>query len=544
MQLRSYQLKAEAEIYQAWSEGAQNVLVQLDTGAGKTILFTKILADHQGWSVAIAHRVELVSQISLTLARHGVRHNIIAPKSSIRGIIAIHMLELGQSFYHPQSRCSVAGVDTLIKIDPALSWLQQVTLIVQDEAHHVLKNNKWGKAAALFPRARGLYVTATPLRADGYGLGRQADGLVDKIILGPPMRFLIESGFLTDYRIANPGCRIDLKDVPISAGGDFSPPKLRNAVHKSKIVGDVVGHYLKFAAGKLGVTFAVDIESANEIALEFKSHGVPAEVITSKTPDLLRARVMQRFKNREVLQIVNVDLLGEGVDVPAIEVVSMARPTQSYALFAQQFGRALRPLEGKDKALIIDHVDNIERHGLPDKYRAWSLSRRERRSRSVSEDAIALRTCLNDMCLAVYERIYKKCPYCGQQVIITQRSGPEYVDGDLTELSPEVLAKMRGEIIRVDGDPRIPQHLDVIAQAAVKKRHWERQQAQVTLRNTIATWAGYYKNNQAADDEIYRRFYLTFNMDVMSAQTLGAREATELNERIKLYLVNRGVLIE
>jgi DNA repair protein RadD len=543
MQLRPYQQKAEAEIYNAWSHGAQNVLVQLDTGAGKTVLFTKILADHQGWSVAIAHRVELVSQISLTLARHGVRHNIIAPKSSIRSIVAIHMLELKQSFYDPYAHCSVAGVDTLIKLDPATAWLQRVTLIIQDEAHHVLRDNKWGKAASLFPRARGLYVTATPVRADGYGLGRHADGIIDTLIQGPPMRFLINEGFLTDYKVASPSSNIDLKNVPLSAGGDYSPPKLREAVHKSHIVGDVVKNYLKFAAGKLGVTFAVDIESAGQIAAEFRAAGVPAEVVSSKTPDLLRAQIMRRFKNRQILQIVNVDLLGEGVDVPAIEVVIMARPTQSYALFAQQFGRALRPLPGKERAIIIDHVDNVIRHRPPDKPRIWSLDRRERRSRSAPDDVIPMRTCLNDVCLAVYERVFKKCPYCGHYTPPAQRSGPEHVDGDLTELSPETLAALRGEVIRVDSPPRIPQHLDPIAQSAVKKRHWERQQGQAELRAMIATWAGYYKTPQTPDDELYRRFYLTFNIDVMSAQALGVREASELNEQIKQHLINRGVTI-
>jgi DNA repair protein RadD len=493
MQLRPYQQHAEAEIYQAWSQGAQNVLVQLDTGAGKTVLFTKILADHDGWSVAIAHRVELVSQISLTLARHGVRHNIIAPKAAIRNIIAIHMLELKRSYYDPQARCSVAGVDTLIKLDPATPWLQRVTLVVQDEGHHPLKNNKWGKAAALFPRARGLYPTATPVRADGCGLGRHADGLMDAIVLGPPMRYLINEGFLSDYRIFAPPSDIDLSEVPLSASGDYSPPKLRTAVHKSHIVGDVVKHYLKIAPGKLGVTFAVDIEAATQIAAEFKAANVSAEVITSKTPDLLRARIMQRFKAREVLQIVNVDLLGEGVDVPAIEVVSMARPTQSYSLFSQQFGRALRPMPGKAHAIIIDHVGNVLRHGLPDSPRQWSLNRRERRSRGTPVDIIPLRTCLNEQCLAVYERVNKLCPYCGHYTPPAQRSAPEFVDGDLNELDPAVLAAMRGEIDRIDGAVHIPQHLNSIAQAAVKKQHWQRQQSQRELRATIATWAGYYK---------------------------------------------------
>ena len=94
------------------------------------------------------------------------------------------------------------------------------------------------------------------------------------------------------------------------------------------VVGDVVEHYKRLAMGKLGVTFASDVETATDIASRFRAEGVPAEVVSGKTPDHLRASILRRFKNREILQLVNVDLFGEGFDLPAIEVVSMARPTR------------------------------------------------------------------------------------------------------------------------------------------------------------------------------------------------------------------------
>jgi DNA or RNA helicases of superfamily II len=192
------------------------------------------------------------------------------------------------------------------------------------------------------------------------------------------------------------------------ATGDFNADQLRKAVHKSHITGDVVAHYLKLAPGKLGVTFAVDVEAATEIAGAFRAAGVPAEVVSAKTPDALRAQILRRFKAREILQLVNVDLFGEGFDLPAIEVVSFARPTESFALYCQQFGRALRLMLSKEAAavhahltdeqrraaiaasekpvaIIIDHVNNVLRHGLPDARREWSLDRRERRSGKKSD---------------------------------------------------------------------------------------------------------------------------------------------------------------
>jgi DNA repair protein RadD len=179
MELRPYQSDIITQIYHHWNTGAKNVLVQLATGGGKTVTFCKIAKDWKGHSVINAHRVEIVSQISLTLARYGIRHNLIAQRSPIREIVSLHIKEVGASYYDPRARCSVSCVDTLIRLDPALPLFQRTELLIQDEAHHVLRDNKWGKAAALFPNARGLYVTATPCRADGRGLGRGSDGIMD-----------------------------------------------------------------------------------------------------------------------------------------------------------------------------------------------------------------------------------------------------------------------------------------------------------------------------------------------------------------------------
>lgn len=525
MELRQYQYDAINEIYRAWELGARNVLIQLPTGGGKTVLFSHIIANHREPSIAIAHRVELVSQISITLSRYGIRHNIIAQKSAIRDIVAMQMSEFGRRFHDPNAKCIVAGVDTLIRLPKDTPWFNRITLVVQDEGHHPLKKNKWGQAAALFPHAKGLYPTATPCRADGKGLGRHADGIIDIMVKGPPMRQLIKQGYLTDYRIFAPPNNLNLDEVDIAADGDYNKVKLRKAVKESCIMGDVIEHYLKIAKGKLGVTFAVDVQSASDIAQEFNNSGVPAEVISSKTPDLLRSNIMCKFRNREILQLVNVDLLGEGVDVPAIEVVSMARPTQSYGLFSQQFGRALRPMQGKEHAIIIDHVNNIKLHGLPDAPREWTLDRRERRARGTKDDVPKVKTCMD--CFAVYEAFRKACPFCDYVTPPRGRSSPEQVEGDLFELDPEVLAALRGEIDRIDAPVRIPKGLPVPAEIAIVKRHKARQETQRELRATIAQWAAYY-HPQLQDCEIYKLFYITFGVDIATAQTLNVNDANKL----------------
>lgn len=564
--LRSFQQALEADIYAAWQAGARNVMPVAATGSGKTVILSKVLYDEPGASIAIAHRQELVSQISIAVARNGVRHRVVGAKKGsplVRVITALQVAELGYSYLDPNAKTGVGGVDTIIRMTDE-PWFQQVRLAVQDEGHHVLRENKWGKVSAMFPNARGLFPTATPLRADGRGLGRHADGLVDSMVLAPSMREIITMGYLTDYRIFAPPSNLDLANVAISAAtGDFNLDQVRKAVHKSTITGDVVAHYLRLARGKLGVTFAVDVEAATEIAGAFRAQGVPAEVVSAKTPDSLRANIIRRFKAREILQLVNVDLFGEGFDLPAIEVVSFARPTESFALFSQQFGRALRLMlsdrlgadwhsfsdeerrywitaSEKPRAIIIDHVNNVLRHGLPDARREWSLDRRERRSAKKS-DAIPLRICPNGDCLQPYERVHKECPYCGFYPIPAARSGPDAVDGDLTELDGEVLAALRGDIARIDGDFYAPKGLDTYAVMGARKRHAERQEGQRAMRNAIAWWAGAEAARGHGESESYRRFFFRFGIDVANAQLLGAREAGELATKINTELSKLGI---
>lgn len=542
--LRTDQKQVKTEINLKWIGGAAFVLAVAATGWGKTVLFSDIVADEPGASCVIAHRHELVSQISMALARNGVRHRIVGSTDLARECVSNHIDELGVSFIDPNNHVAVASVDTLIRMDPADPWFKSVRLWVMDEAHHVLKHNKWGSAVGMFPRARGLGVTAETERADGYGLGLLNDGLFEEIVLAPTMRDVINMGNLTDYRLFVPPSDLDLSQVDISPSGDFSPKKLSKATKNSHITGDVVKHYLKLAPGKLGITFAVDIEAANDIAAAFRTAGVPAEVVTSKTPGNRRRDILRQFRQRKILQLVNVDLFGEGFDLPAIEVVSMARATQSFNLYKQQFGRALRLMEGKVWAIIIDHVGNSLRHGLPDQKRDFTLGRpTPRTKKEKDEDLIPLTACSE--CTMTYGRIYARCPHCGHGREPAARSAPEFVDGDLFELTQEVMMKMRGEAERVvnTGFIPVPHDQPAYVQKGIQNRHIERAVAQNDLRSTLALWAGWQKDHKGRNDsQIYRLFFLTYGIDMLSAQALGTREASELREKLQQRLNVVGVV--
>lgn len=538
---RQYQNDLDSDVCSAWEqEGIKNVLAVLPTGGGKTHIFTRRMSLHDGPSIAIAHRQELVTQISTALAKHGVKHRIIGPPSVIKSAVRFHMEEEGRCFYDANAWVGVAGVDTLIRpkrITEHSRFIKSVSFWVQDEAHHVLQRNKWGKAVSLFPNAVGLGVTATPDRADGLGLGSHADGVFDKMVIGPSLRDLINLSFLTDYRIFAPPSDYHRPSADnLGSDGDFTDQANVKAFRESKqIIGDIVKHYQRYALGKLGVTFVPDIETAHRVAAAFNAAGIAAKAVSSKTPIPERLAIMRAFRNGQLKQLVNVDLLGEGVDFPAIEVISFARATESLGLFIQQFGRALRLLDGKSIALIIDHVGNVLRHGLPDAPREWSLNRREKRSRGTSDGVIPVRSC--SACSGVYERVYKVCPYCGHEEIPTLRSAPEFVDGDLLELDPAVLARMRGETARIDGPARFPNNASKEIQHSIHKKHLARQQAQEALRASIAWWAGAQRQKGRPDSESYRRFYHMFGIDTESAKQLGRRDALALANKVNRQLV-------
>lgn len=526
MQLRSYQSEGHDKIYQAWASGHRNVLYCLPTGGGKTVTFAHIVKEEPGAAIVLAHRGELVAQISLALAREGVQHAIIGPKSLIKLCTKGHLVELNRSYYDPNAKTIVGSVQTVINYKGNFDY---IALWVHDEAHHLLKNNQFGKAVARFPNAKGLGVTATPGRADGRGLGRHADGVFDTLVIGPSPADLIQQRYLSTYKIFAPPSTLDLSHVHVTPSGDFSPQELKTATRKSTVLGDTVEHYLKHAVGKSGLTFADSIDNAVEIAANFRAKGVRAEVLSGKTPDLLRASVLAQFKAKEVLQIVSVALIDEGFDCPGIEVVSDAAATESFNRFAQRFGRGLRILDGKPYMIYLDHVGNTLRHGLPDAPRLWTLNRRDKKAKA-QPDGIPLTVCLNVECVQPYPRIYRACPFCGTVPPIPNRSSPDYVDGDLLELDAEVLAVLRNAI---DKPLRLPYGATPAIEGALKKHYRERQMAQQQLRETIAYWAGYYKTKGETDSMRYRRFYLTFGLNVLTAQTLGPKDACILNDQIR-----------
>ena len=552
--LRPDQQQLKHDIYSGWQHGNRNMLACLATGGGKSIVVSDIVLDGYRQKLKqpiIAHRNELVSQMSHHVARRGIPHRIIANSETTRQIIASHREEFGQSFVNPTAETSVIGIDTLLARSEELKdWGKQQDRWTIDEAHHVLKLNKWGRGTDLFPNAYGLGVTASPGRPDGQGLGAfnqdgtPGDGVFHSIAFGPDMRTLINLGALTDYEIVCPPSDLKMTDEDITEGGDFSHKKLKAAAEKSRIVGDVVKEYVRYALFKRAICFATDVETSNKIAQRFNDAGIRAASVSAKTPSNVREKYIREFKSGKIYVLVNVDLFDEGFDVPACECVIMARPTASIVKYLQMFGRALRTMAGKLYGLIIDHVSNVIRHGLPDKPRDWSLYRRDKRGKQKPDpEDMPMTRCLNldavPPCCKPYPRMFRCCPHCGWSPPLPEpgQRTIEMVEGDLVLLDREKLEQMRRNTM-IESAGSVAERVAMGAGFAGAGKHAADKQiekiaAQARLRATIEQWAGFQRAKGREDWEAHKRFYAALGMTVYDALAADrSREDFDKTEQI------------
>jgi superfamily II DNA or RNA helicase len=417
--LRDYQARAVEAVRDAYRSSARAPLLVLPTGGGKTIVFSHVAAAaaERGKRVLIlAHRRELVRQASAKLADAGVQHGIIAPG-------------------HTPTRdaCQVASVQTLGRriSDPRYP---APDLIVIDEAHHAVAG-QWATVCAAYPNARLLGVTATPQRMDGLGLGVEAGGPFDAMVVGPTVAELIGGGFLTPAKVFAPAEAPDLSGVR-TRGGDYEAGALADAMATPKIVGNAVEHYGRHAAGLPAIVFSPSVAHAEATAQAFRDAGWRAVAASGATEAAARDSAIGGLATGAVQVLCSCDLISEGLDVPAVGAVILLRPTKSLGLYLQQVGRGLRPAPGKTHLVVLDHAANTLTHGMPDADRQWSLAGKKKRDREKVDPA---RQCPE--CFSVHAPA-PTCPECGHEYQIQARE-IEAVDGALSEVDGERLAALR-----------------------------------------------------------------------------------------------------
>lgn len=298
-------------------------------------------------------------------------------------------------------------------------------VILVDEAHHALAKS-YQRILKQFPKAIVLLFTATPHRT-----GRaQLDQIADDIIVGQSIHELTEKGFLAPFRYFQPPNDFDSKLLKRGSAGDFTNESMQQAM-STKIFGHIVKQYKRIASGMQAVVYTYSIDSAIKIAKEFNSEGISAIEVDGTTSKEKRDLAVQKFREQEIKILVNVNLFTEGVDLPNVDCVIMARPTASLSLYLQFSMRCLNPRPGKT-AIIIDHANNFKTFGYPDDGRDWKQAIKSGRQKSKSllkDPGLSIVTC--DYCFAVVKASEVKdgkCPICGKPIKVHEAKPVSDVD--------------------------------------------------------------------------------------------------------------------
>jgi DNA repair protein RadD len=373
---RDYQASALRNVLAAFKLGALRVLLRLPTGGGKTTVFGILAAQITAPVLIVVHRRELARQAANRLREFGVDFGFIVAGEQPK----------------PYARVQIGMIQTLAhrKTRP------KAGLVICDEAH-LSTAATWSKLLEEYPNARILGVTATPWRLSGKPLAAQ----YDQVVVGAAERELRERGFLCPY-VGFSYKSPDLSDVK-TTGGDFDAEQSAEKMREPSIVANVVEKWLEHASHLTTIVYAVTVEHSKELCAKFKAAGVVAEHIDGSTPKLVRDAAFARLEAGTLRVLCNVGIAIEGVDVPRIKCVVLARPTKSLTIYLQSVGRGRRPWNG-ETLRIHDHAFLIKKHGLPDDDRDYSLDARK-------EDPPAVTQC--ELCFANYRG--PKCPSCDHE---------------------------------------------------------------------------------------------------------------------------------
>lgn len=298
-------------------------------------------------------------------------------------------------------------------------------VILVDEAHHALAKS-YQNILNKFPKAIVLLFTATPHRT-----GRvQLDQIADDIIVGQSIHELTEKGFLAPFRYFQPPGDFDSKLLKRGSTGDFTNDSMQQAMN-TKIFGHIVKQYKRIASGMQAVVYTYSVDSARKIAAEFNSEGISAVEVDGTTSKEKRAVAVRKFREQKIKILVNVNLFTEGVDLPDVDCVIMARPTASLALYLQFSMRCLNPRPGKT-AIIIDHAYNFKSFGYPDDDQDWKkaiISGKQKSKTLLKDPGMSIVTC--DYCFAVVKASEVKdgkCPICGKPIKVHEAKPISDVD--------------------------------------------------------------------------------------------------------------------
>lgn len=415
-QLYSHQEALLKEVYQRLYEGMRSIMVVSPAGSGKSVLIATIikqLTDKKDHILFMVHRKELIDQIQQSLIENEVDLTYVT-------------------------------ILSVIKTKNRLSELPKPTLIITDETHHA-KAKTYMEIYDYFADVSRIGFTATPVRLSGEGF----EDVYECLVEGQSVSWLIDNHYLAPFEYYSLPM-IDRKKLK-TRSGEFTNQSISRALQGQTIYGKVIETYLAKANGQQAILYAHSVEYSEYFTNAFNNAGIKAVHVDASTPKSERERIMKGFKEKEFQVICNVDLISEGFNVPDCSTVILLRPTQSLTLFVQQSMRGMRYRPQK-KAIIIDHVGNYLKHGLPDTQRLWTLSGIDK-----EQEEAKLHECPN--CFSVFENwlieesnqstIYI-CPNCGNRLIIPKKGrkteGGREKDFDEKEQLTEITEEERALI--------------------------------------------------------------------------------------------------
>lgn len=389
MKPRPYQLAALESVRSACAGPVKpRGIVAMPTGSGKGHIAGMLPAAMGAGNVLfMAHREELIEQL--------VKHIGRAIPNARIGV------ERAEEHARPMHNIVVASVPTLVARDcRRLVNLGRSRFggIVSDECHHstapgylsvyrnfgLLDEHNHKTAAPPIPHV-GL--TATPARGDDVGL----HNVFDSIIYQYKLQDCIRDGWLVPIRAFTVLTGVDLSKVRTVAG-DYNEKDLAREVATHERNAAVFDAYEKHCQGLKTLVFAVNVQHAMDLAEFYRSRGVEARYIAGTMAGELRAATLSWFKRTPGAVLTNCAIMTEGVDVPSVEAVVLARPTKSKTLYAQALGRGTRLADGaydyaqsielgKRELILLDVTDSSSRIGAQAVNIAdiWGLPLRERK---------------------------------------------------------------------------------------------------------------------------------------------------------------------
>jgi len=353
--LRDYQAEMLGRLHGAWRKH-RRVMVQMPTGTGKTHLMAAVIREAADDGVLIvAHRQELICQISQTLEAFGIGHGVKYANVERGGDLS--------------STVQVASIQTLNRRMEKVK--DEFGLVIIDEAHHALAKTYrmlWER----WPKAKFLGLTATPCRLSG----EPFTDLFDVLLQSWSIQEFIDKGWLSDFEYVS--ATPDSKMVRLVRGlkkrgtdGDYQTAEMAQVMDVPESIEHLYRTYRQFASGRKGIVYAIDRNHAAHIGAYYKDRGVDCEVIDCKTPAEERRRMVTEYLEGRLSVLISVDLFGEGFDAPEVEFIQLARPTLSLSKYLQQVGRGMRISKGKERVTILDNVGLYQLFGLPTVDRDW-----------------------------------------------------------------------------------------------------------------------------------------------------------------------------